>query len=98
MSGGSFNYLCNRDADDIDEALGDLEAMRDRLVALGYDDAARETDELRLIVRLHQVRRKTILDRMRAVWRAVEWFDSGDSGPNVVREALTKYRGEEKPA
>ena len=41
MSGGSFNYLCYAESDNIAEKTEDLQYMADQLAALGYaSDAA----------------------------------------------------------
>lgn len=59
MSGGSYNYLCYKDFPDICEQPSELENMRDRLVELGYEDAAKETEECLLIIRQTDVRLTT---------------------------------------
>lgn len=93
MSGGSYNYLCHKEATDLFEAEGDLEGMSSRLAGLGYaKDAARETEELLLILRQVRVRIQARADRLNRIWRAVEWWDSCDVGEDAVKEALAKYR------
>lgn len=96
MSGGSFNYLCHTwDLGDIVEKRGDLEEMSQALAALGYaQDAARETEELLVILRQWEVQASVRLERLREVWKAVEWWRSCDYSEDQVREALTAYRGE----
>lgn len=94
MSGGSYDYLCVRDTDDLFERnqLETLERMRDRLLALGYLDAAGQTDAL--IGTITQAR--ALIDMRRAalerVWHAVEWYDSGDCNEDRVAAAITEYR------
>lgn len=95
MSGGSYNYLCHKDAPEIVEAQGDLQEMADRLARLGYaEDAAVETTEVLLEVRQAMVRINARIGRLREVWRAVEWWDSGDIREGGVRLALENYRKE----
>lgn len=98
MSGGSYNYLCHTwDLDKLLQHESDLEAMSARLAGLGYaTDAARETEELILLLRQWRNRADTRLDRLRDVWKAVEWWDSCDWGEDQVREALVEYRGDAK--
>jgi hypothetical protein len=97
MSGGSYNYLC--DVLDLDRLLRhehDLQAMAARLAGLGWaKDAARETEELLVMLRQWQVRADVRVERLREVWKAVEWWDSCDWSEDQVREALAKYRSEE---
>jgi hypothetical protein len=98
VSGGSYNYLYIREPEDLAVNTEDLERMIDRLAGLGYaEDAAKETQELLLIVRQFRVRVSTIADRLSPVWRAQEWWDSNDWGEDDLKEALKKYRGENEP-
>lgn len=96
MSGGSYDYLHVRDSDEILNYERKLSEMIDRLAGLGYaEDAAKESAELLLIMRQYSVRASVIMQRLSEVWHAVEWWDSGDSGEDDVKEALKRYRGEE---
>lgn len=95
MSGGSYDYLCFADASDAltDKVEYNLANMAQRLAGLGWaDDAARESTELLLLIRQAQVNLGVRMDRLRDIWKAVEWWDSQDSGPEGVRKALAKYR------
>lgn len=96
MSGGSFNYLCHTwDLDGLMEKRGSLEEMASELAGLGYaQDAARETEELLVMLRQWEVRASVRVERLREVWKAVEWWRSCDYSEDQVREALAEYRGE----
>jgi hypothetical protein len=96
MSGGSYNYLCSAmDLEDLLTKRHDLDEMSTRLASLGYaQDAARETEELLLLLRQWEIRAETRLRRLTDVWKAVEWWDSNDSSETRVHEALAKYRGD----
>lgn len=93
MSGGSFDYLCHREVDELFQCER-LEPMITELIDMGYKDAAKETMALKLLVDQTKVRMEVYLDRLRPVWKAVEWYCSGDSGMEAVEEAIRKYRGE----
>lgn len=96
MSGGSYDYLCYKDAADLFIYENQLQSMSDRLARLGYaEDAAKETEEVILILRQFQNRLNARLERLSPVWRAVEWWDSCDSSEDGVKMALKEYRGEE---
>lgn len=58
------------------------------------EDAAKETYSLLVQLRQWETRADVHMERLRAVWKAVEWWDSGDWGEDDVREALAEYRGE----
>lgn len=92
MSGGSYNYLCYKDSDNINESRSDINDMRDRLTELGYLDAAKETESVTLMLNAFEVRIQARIERLSEVWRAVEWCDSGDSGEDSVKKAVDKYR------
>jgi len=93
MSGGSYNYLCHASADEMMNKVSDLQDMADRLAGLSYaSDAARETQELLLIVRQFENRIEASTNRLHDVWRAVEWWDSCDSSEDSVKAALDAYR------
>ena len=92
MSGGSYNYLCYKEAYDIHERKEELEQMRDRLIELNYTDVAVETESVLLMMRAFEVRLQTRIDRLKDVWRAVEWYDSGDSNEDYVKDEVEKYR------
>ena len=97
MSGGSYNYLCNRMADEILQIEGDIENMTERLASLGYaKDAAKETALLLARMRTFEVYVETAMERLRDVWKAVEWWDSADWGEDEVKQALEKYREPDK--
>ena len=46
MSGGSFNYLCYKDTEDLFNRISDLEDMRESLIKYGYEDIAKTHKDL----------------------------------------------------
>lgn len=94
MSGGSYGYLYrDQELGDLLGRQDDLRRMADRLAGLGdAADAAAETEELLVMLRQWQIRAEVRARRLADVWHAIEWWDSGDSGENRVREALAAYR------
>lgn len=93
MNGGSYNYLCHADFDTLVTKQEELQMMADRLAGLGYAiDAAKETQELLLILRQCENRVEAMTSKLSDVWRAVELWDSSDSEEKGVIEALNRYR------
>lgn len=101
MSGGSYDYLCF--ASDLDELLAKRHALKemvDRLAGLDereFPGASAAADQSRaLLVRLQMWSSHvdTMTRMLQPTWKAVEWWDSCDSGEDDVREALAAYRGE----
>jgi hypothetical protein len=95
MSGGAYDYLCHKDAEDAFDSTvqQNLRRMADRLAGLEYaEDAARETEELICMIAQAEVRISVRMSRLGPVWRSVEWWDSCDSSEDYVRDALAEYR------
>lgn len=95
MSGGSYNYLCHAEVDELLSGTHHIQDMADRLAGLGYaDDAAKETEELLSTLRQFQNKIDAMKDKLTGVWREVEWWDSSDGSEESVIKALKEYRGE----
>jgi len=92
MSGGSWNYLCYVSWPEVSERMGDITAMGDRLAREGYEDAAMLTHELAIDLQMLRVRTEAKLRNLTDVWQAVEWWDSGDSGSERLRDAVERMR------
>lgn len=93
MSGGSFDYLCSKDIEELLANPWQLEDMYQAIAKLGYaPDAARETEELRLTLLAAKTRFDVVLERMRPIWKAMEWWQSCDWGEDDFKEALAEYR------
>lgn len=93
MSGGSYEYICFAEPLELFEKISEIQRMSDRLAELGYaSDAASETQNLLLTIRQYENRIRTMHNRLSAVWKSIEWWDSADSGEKQVKEALEKYR------
>jgi Asp-tRNA(Asn)/Glu-tRNA(Gln) amidotransferase C subunit len=93
MSGGSFGYLwCY--TEDLTELLtkkDDIESMRVVLSSLGYAEAdARETQELLDLMDQWNAITMERVEKLKAVWKAVEWWRSADSDEDDVREAVAR--------
>lgn len=92
MSGGSYNYLCYKEYNEISNHIQDIGKMRDRLIELGFKDVAQETESILLMINSFEVRVNARLERLQDIWKAVEWMDSGDSGIEYVNEEVLLYR------
>lgn len=100
MSGGSYNYLCERWTEDLLAFRGgdDLTRMIARLKEIrGAEDAAADAERLRSVIIQAHVDVARWQDRLRDVFKAVEWRDSCDWGEDQAMEYVTAYRSEEPP-
>lgn len=97
MSGGSYNYLCYKSDEElfgygVDET---LDQMVNDLAQLGYaDDVAREATELLMTIRAARLRVNVIHERLSPVFRAREWWMSGDRSEEEFKKTLEEYRKE----
>lgn len=90
MSGGSYNYLATH-VTGLEDRSDDIVRMAARLDGLGYaTEAAAET---RKVLEILDEAEK-VAQRLYDVWHAVEWWDSGDSGEEQVRKAVSEFQGE----
>jgi hypothetical protein len=93
MSGGSFDYLCFKDAGQLMERQDLLETMADALAKLGYaQDVARETQDLLLDYRAFYSRAQARIERLEAIWRAIEWWYSCDTSEATFKVVLQEWR------
>lgn len=92
MSGGHYNYLSIQDTEDLHKYLDELANIARRLYELGHLDAAMETAFVRQqIVSHHQIIFNS-QQRLKDVWQALEWLDSGDGDETAVAVAFNEYR------
>ena len=95
MSGGSYGYLYCAEPEEITQRKPYIEMMVDHLHSLGYRDAAEESLKVLLVARQAEIRISTMLERLRPVWKAVEWNQSGDWSFDEVEKAMGNYRGDD---
>jgi hypothetical protein len=90
MSGGSFNYLCHKGADEIFSQLHELKEMVTYCREHNKQEIANELD--RLYVDLNSFRNATNvrLKRLYHLLRSVEWERSGDSCWEYAEEEYQK--------
>ena len=85
MSGGSYDYLYDKELSTIPV---ELENMARSLDELGY--ASEAASATYAIIR-HLRQADAMASELRAVWKAVEWFHSNDTGIEPVKAALFDY-------
>ncbi len=92
MSGGSFDYLCSAQPEDLVNRLDRVEDMANALDAYpGGDTAARDTRELGACLRTAMQEITARLSLPARTRMAVEWHHSCDWPAEKVTEALTAY-------
>lgn len=94
MSGGSWNYLFCKDIDELMNGSSTelLQDMVDRLNSAGFEDVAKDTQRLVEYIKSASIRIETLFETLSPVFKAVEWFDSGDWGKETLNNEILKYR------
>ncbi len=91
MSGGSWDYLCYKEADVIENYTSDLKEMGDRLVKDGYPEIGKRfydfIDELKIMT----ARKQQWLAKFSPIMRAIEWEDSGDTGHEQTKKICDEF-------
>lgn len=99
MSGGSFNYLYAKRAAELLDGPGQLVAMAAALKGLGYaSEVAVDTIALHKALCEADKRLNARIESLAGVWRAMEWWRSGNRGEDAFEYALAQYRAGELPA
>lgn len=94
MSGGSFNYLFNKEPQELMEYynIARLQEMADILSMLGYDDIARDMQRLVEYLKTAYNRIDVLSGQLSDIMHAIEWECSGDYGQDDLINALDRYR------
>lgn len=99
MSGGSFNYLYNKEVDELFgyEALMDLESMEAILLNKNYQDLAQDVRRLIEYIKSAKNRVGVLHENLKPVLKAVEWYESCDYDEDDLAKYIEEYRrGEAK--
>lgn len=94
MSGGSLNYLYCKDADELFYHLDDLQKAEELLLKEGYSDVAKDVRRLIEYVITSMNRIEVLQENLQDVFKALEWWQSCDSGKDRVESAVEKYRNQ----
>jgi hypothetical protein len=92
MSGGSFNYLCYSEPNELINKIDDLTELEDELIRHNYTDIAKDVRRLIEYVLSAQNRISVLHENLRDVFHAVEWYVSADIGEDSLIKELEKYR------
>lgn len=88
MSGGAYDYLCLKETGGVIDNIDEVARMAVRLKELGHDDLAFKTQKI--IDAAEELEKQ--IDELRNVWKAVEWYDSGDWGIEAIHREANRVR------
>jgi hypothetical protein len=94
MSGGSYNYLCNKNASELRESEDDLLAMIDKINELGYSIIATDCKYLLHCINSIKIAESKIHQKMKDLYNvflSVEWYVSGDFDIDCVETSMNDY-------
>lgn len=92
MSGGSYNYLCNRQPGELLDYREDLENARDTLLTLDAGDVAQVLTDIIDLARQYRDAVEHKMDTIYTVLHELEWWHSNDHSEDDFRTALAAYR------
>lgn len=58
----------------------------------GFEDVAQDTQRLVEYIKSARIRIETLFEALSPIFKAVEWFDSGDWGEEALNNEVLKYR------
>lgn len=97
MSGGSLNYLYNKEPAELFHHLDDLEDVEYELLKRGAKDIARDVRRLIEYIEAAENRICVLSEQLQDIMHAVEWRLSADYGEGDLLREIEAYRvGREK--
>jgi hypothetical protein len=98
MSGGSLNYLCYKQPEELFHYIDEMERVETELIKQGAVDIAKDVRRLIEYIKTAEIRIGVLSERLNGVFHAVEWWKSGDFGDDSLAKALENYRRDQKEA
>lgn len=92
MSGGSLNYLCWAETNELFHRYDDLQEAEEFLLNNGYEDIARDTRRLIEYCKTAYNRIGVLQEQLNDVFHAIEWYKSADIGEKSLVKRLEEYR------
>jgi hypothetical protein len=92
MSGGSFDYLCYKDPEDLFYHLDTIKEMEDKLRELGCTKGADATKAFHDDIKDTYARFLKTREALSTIWHAVEWGEDNDYNPEQVQEILNRFQ------
>ena len=92
MSGGSLNYLCYKEPEELFHYLRELEEVEQELLTRGAQDVARDVRRLIEYIKSAEIRISILSEQLNPIFRAVEWRPSADIGDDSLLKVIEEYR------
>lgn len=92
MSGGSLNYLYNKDPEELFHYISEMEEAEAELIRQGAEDIARDVRRLIEYVKSAEIRIGVLSKQLNDIFHAVEWYRSADYGQDTLLKHIEQYR------
>lgn len=92
MSGGSYDYLCYADYEEIIMRIETLEKMRDDMLKDGYEDIAKIITNYIFHIKKAKITMEIYHKNLYDVLHAYEWWKSGDFGQEQFEKAVKEWK------
>lgn len=92
MSGGSLNYLCYKETEELFHYISEMEEVEQVLIGQGAQDIARDVRRLIEYVKSAEVRIGVLSEQLNDIFHAVEWYLSADYGKDDLLKHIEQYQ------
>ena len=92
MSGGSLNYLCYKEPEELFHYVRELEEVEAEMLRQDAQDIARDVRRLIEYIKSAETRICVLSEQLNDIFHAVEWYHSADYGEQTLREHIEQYR------
>ena len=97
MSGGSYEYLCYKEIEELRYNEDLIQRIINDLESLGYaNDVAKDTKEFFATLKNNFDKLDMIKEKLSPIWKALEWWKSCDTNEDSFKRALEKYRNDKR--
>lgn len=92
MSGGSLNYLCYKEPEELFHYIREMEEVELVLIGQGAEDIAKDVRRLIEYVKSAEIRIGVLSAQLNDIFHAVEWRLSADYGDDTLKKHIEQYR------
>lgn len=92
MSGGSLNYLCYKEPEELFHYISEMEEVEQVLIGQGAEDIAKDVRRLIEYVKSAEIRIGVLSGQLNDIFHAVEWRLSADYGDETLKKHIEQYR------
>lgn len=92
MSGGSLNYLCYKEPEELFHYIDEMEEVEQVLIGRGAEDIAKDVRRLIERIKCAENHIGVLSEQLSDIFHAVEWRLSADYGEDDLMKHIEQYR------